>query len=317
MTQAEPAPMDAQVDAGWIALAPVHLLPWLLLGLGFLNALVFAILPYGFQGRLLLGWGFTLVHWTLGLLAFLAALQARAERPPSTLQQVALGLAAAVLALRICTSLVLPFAVRLGMNSYPLWTTSHLAFTLLGLGALACLLAGRGAEAGGRLDGAVAALAMAGGAGWLALPVLAFGALRGHPLLAAQWQALREPKAAFDGDWFDGLDEGRRQGNLGACALALALAFLALAGRLSLASAHGHQPGANLGWGLADLTAALLASLLLGLHVVRSARRTGQRTGRGPALVAILLSGVPLFLLLAVAVFLALLLTGVIHFRLF
>lgn len=317
MSNSDPESHSSQTEAGWIALAPSHLLPWLLLASGLLGSLVFATLPYGFQGRFALSWGFTLLHWVLGALACAAALQPRPEASPGALRQTARGLALAGFGLRLGTSLALQFGSRMGLSAYSLWAVSQVVCTLLGLTALILLLVGRQEDAGARFDGAVAALAMAGGAAWLALPVLALGALRGHPLLAALWQALREPKAALEGAWFDGLDAELRQGNLGACALALALSFLGLAGRLLLAGAFGHQMNVNLGWGLTDLAATLLASLLLGLHVVLNARRTGQRTGRVPALVAILLSGLPLLLLLAAAVFLALILTDVIHFRWF
>jgi len=310
-------PRIPEAEEGWIALSSIHLVPWALLAAGFLNAAISAILPFGFQGRALVGWGFTLINWALGILALTAAFQARADRPPRTLRLAALGLATAALALRICTGLALPLTSRLGGDAYVVWTVSHLICALLGLGALVLLLAGREEDAGGRFDGAVAALALAGGAGWLGLLVLAIAAMGRHPLLAVQWQALREPGTALAGGWFDGQDEERRQGHLGACALALALAFLALAGRLALASSHGHQPGATVGWALADLAATLLAGLLLGIHGVRNARRTGHRAGRRMALAAILVASVPLLLLLAAAVFLALILTDVIPFRLF
>jgi len=317
MNPTESLPQDAPAEEGWITLSSTHLVPWVLLASGFLSALVFAILPYGFPARFLLGWGFTLVHWTLGVLAFAAALQARGERPTGALPLAAFGLATAALGLRICSSLALQLAPRIGVASYTLWNALHPAYTILGLAALVLLLTGRREGGGGRFDGAVAALALAAGAGWLGLPVLAIGAMAHHPLLAAQWQALRNPGAALDGSWFDGLDEEQRQGNLGACSLTLALTSLALAGRLFLAGTRGHQPDATLAWGLAETAAVLLGALLLGIHVVRAARRTGYRRGRGPAVAAILLSGLPLLLLLAVALFLVLILTDVIPFRLF
>src|SRR5512145_3441811 len=163
------APEIPETEEGWIALSSIHLVPWALLAAGFLNATVSAILPFGFQGRALVGWGFSLVHWALGTLAFTTALQARADRPPRTLRLTAFGLAAAALAMRICTGLALPLTSRMGGDAYVLWTVSHLSCTLLGLGALVLLLAGRDEDAGGRFDGAVAGLALAGGAGWLGL----------------------------------------------------------------------------------------------------------------------------------------------------
>lgn len=309
---------DPQQD-GWIPLAPVHLAFWILLIADLLQGSLYAFLPHGFHTRMFAGWGFALLHWVLGGLAIGAALQERSLITPSPLRRAAFGLAAALLGLRICTSLASQFAFRAGVQLSAVWMIAHASFTVVGLGALILLLLGRDQDRGGRFDAAVAALVLAGGLGWIGLPVLAIAAGKGHPLLAAQWQALRNPKEALAGGWFDGLDEGLRLGNLGACSLALAVAFLALAGHLLFSATLGSMGslGSRSGWAFADILAALLASLLLAVHVLRAARRTGHREGLGAAITTLLIAGIPGLLLLAVSVFVVLILTDVIPFHLF
>ena len=304
------------LPAGWVALSPAHLFPWILLIAGFLQDGLYALLPYAFHTWWIVGWGFTLLRWALGGVALAVASQERSRILLGPLRQGALVLAAIVLGLRICMSLISQFAFRMGMPSPNLWLVLHVLFTVMGLGALILLLAERNQEAGGRFDAAVAALVFAGGLGWIGLPVLVVAALKGQPLLAAQWQALRNPKESADGGWFDGWDEGQRLRNLGSCALALATASLALVGRLILNATYGHMNalGSNFGWALADILSALLAGLLLGIYITRRAR--GQQ-GRGPAIAALLITGLPLLFLLVVIVFVVLILTDVIHFHLF
>lgn len=303
---------ETSPEAGWIALASVHFFPWILLGIGFLQDIFYAVLPYSLRGVMLAGWGFTLLRWVLGGWAFSVAFR---EDARTSLQRTALGLAATVLGLRICWSLVSQLTFRTGMHSYPLMMSLHALFTILGLGALILLLSGSEEERGGRFEAAVAALVFAGGLGWIGLPVLAVAAMKGHPLLAAQWQALRNPKEVLEGGWFDDQDEGLRLRNLGACSLTMAAAFLALIGRLALNVTHGRA--VDSWWPAADLASALLASLLLAIHVLRAFRRTGHRQGRGLAIAALVVAGLPSLLLLAGIVILVLILTDVIHFRLF
>lgn len=303
---------ETSPEAGWIALAPPHFFPWILLGIGFLQDIFYAVLPYSLRGVALAGWGFTLLRWVLGGWAFGVAFR---EDARTSLQRTALGLAAGVLGLRICWSLASQFTFRMGVHSYPLMMSLHALFTILGLGALILLLSRSEEERGGRFEAGVAALVLAGGLGWIGLPVLAVAALKGHPLLAAQWQALRGPREAMEGGWFDGQDEGSRLRNLGACSLAMAAAFLALIGRLALQAAHGRTAG--FWWPATDLASALLASLLLATHVLRASRRTGHKQGRGLAIAALVVAGLPALFLLAGIVFLALVLTDVIHLRLF
>ena len=317
MSPFETVSQDAQdpMKEGWIALAPVHLFPWILLLTGFLQDLIFALLPYEFHARIFVGWGFTLLRWVFGGLAVSVAFQARSQKHPGSLRQAALGLATAVLGLRICMALASQFAFRMGMHFYTVWMVLQGLFTLMGLGALILLLVGRDEDAGGRFDAAVAGLLFAGGLGWIGLPVLAIASMKGHPLLAAQWQALRDPKTALECGWFDGLDDALRLKNLGACALTFAVAFLALIG--GLFTTFGHAGSLSIWWTSADIASAVLASLLLAIHVIRDSRRTGHRKGRGLAIAAILVAGLPLLLLLVGLVFLVLILTDVIHFRLF
>jgi len=304
---------------GWIPLAPVHLAFWLLLIADLLQGSLHAFLPYGFHTRMIAGWGFALLHWVLGGLAMGTALQERSRITPSLLRRAAFGLAAALLGLRICTSLASQFAFGTGAYASAAWTIAHGLFTVMGFVALLLLLLGRDQDGGGRFDAAVAALVLAGGLGWIGLPVLAIAAMKGHPLLAAQWQALRNPKEALAGGWFDGLDEGLRLGNLGACSLALAVAFLALVGHLLFSATHGAMGslGSRSGWAFADILATLLASLLLAIHVLRAARRTGHREGRGAAIATLLIAGLLGLFLLAVIVFVVLILTDLIPFHLF
>ncbi len=284
---------------------------------GFLQSLLWAVLPFGWQAAwMCLGWGFTLLHWGLGGLALSVALQARAGVAPGSPRQVALVLASVLLGARICLRVVRQFAPEGAWNSPDAWRLSQGVLLLLGLGALILLFVRRDREPGGRFDAAVVALVFTGGLDWIGLPVLALAAMRKHPLLAAQWQALRGPKAAMEGAWFDGQDEGLRLRNLGACALFLAVASLLLAGHLVYLFTSGviRMDRITLGWALADIFAAHLGSLLLAFHVNRRAR--GQK-GRGAAIAALLIGGLPALLFLVVVVFLVLILTDVIHFRLF
>jgi len=85
------------------------------------------------------------------------------------------------------------------------------------------------------------------------------------------------------------------------------LIYLVVSGMASLR-------GTALVWAITDLAAAYLGSLLLAFHVNRHAR---GRKGRGPAIAALLINSLPLLVLLAAAIFLALILTDVIHFRVF
>lgn len=318
MNPLENAPPDIQDPTadGWIGLAPVHFFLWIVLFASLLHDLLWVVLPFRWHAWMFVGWGFTLLHWALGGLALGVAFQARAGVAPGSARRAAFALAAALLGAKIGLRLVREFAPRGTMNTQPFWMISQGIFVLMGLGVLILLFVRRGEEPGGRYDAAVAAVAFGGGLEWIGLPVLAIAAMRKHPLLAAQWQALRAPKAALEGGWFDAQDEGLRLRNLGACALLLAAAPPLLTGYL----VHLFMSGVmRLGettfwWALADIIAAYLGSLFLALHVNRRAR--GQK-GRGPAVIALLINALPLLLLLAAVVFLALVLTDTIHFRLF
>lgn len=304
-------------EEGWIPLGPVHLFPWILFLAALLESLVFAFLPYTIHVRIFVGGGFTLLRWVLGGLAIAVALRERSRKTPGSLRGMAFGLAAAALGLRICLSIALQFASRMGMSVYPIMMGSHWLTAAMGFGALLLLVIGREEDAGGRFDAAVAALAIVSGLEWLGLPVLAIAAIRGHSLLTAQWQALRDPKTALEGGWFDGLDDVLRMNNLGACALLCAVAFLALLGRFFTSFGHAGAFSSTLWWASADIVAAVLASLILALHVIRHSRRTGHPKGRGLAVAAILVVGLPLLLAFVDLVLLVLILTDVIHFRLF
>lgn len=311
-----PSHQDPTED-GWIALAPVHFFPWILLCVGFLQDLLWVVLPFQWQAAwMTLGWGFTLLHWALGGMAFLAAYQARGQAAQGSPRHMAFVLASVLLGSRVCLRLAWQFVPRGVMDTQSVWMISQGVFLVVGLGALILLFVQRGEEPGGRFDAAVAALALAGGLEWIGLPVLVIAAMRKHPLLAAQWQALRGPKAAIEGGWFDAQDEGLRLRNLGACALFLALAALFLVGHLVHLFTLGatRMGGITLAWALADIFTAYLGSLLLAFQVNRWAR---GKKGRGAAIAALLIGGLPVLLLLVVAVFLVLILTDVIHFRLF
>jgi len=302
---------------GWVALAPVHFFPWILLCAGFLQDLLWVILPFQWQAAwMTIGWGFTLFHWALGGMAVSVAYQARAQAAQGSPRYMAFILASVLLGARVCWRLSWQFVPRGMMDTQSVWMISQGVFLVMGLGALILLFVQRGEEPGGRFDAAVAALALVGGLEWIGLPVLVIAALRRHPLLAAQWQALRGLKAAMEGAWFDAQDEGLRLRNLGACSLFLAVAALFRVAHLVqlFISGIARTGGITLAWALVDLFAAYLGSLLLAFHVNRWAR--GQR-GRGAAIAALLIGGLPVLLLLVMAVFLVLILTDVIHFRLF
>ncbi len=305
-------------EDGWIALAPVHFFPWILLGMSFLQDLLWAVLPFQWQATWMsIGWGFTLLHWGLGGMAVSVAYQTRPQAAQGSPRHVAFLLASVLLGAKICLRVAWQFAPRGVMDAQSVWMISQGAFLLMGLSALILLLfVQRGEEPGGRFDAAVTALVLAGGLEWIGLPVLAIAALRRHPLLAAQWQALRAPKAAMEGGWFDAQDEDLRLRNLGACSLLLAVAALFRVAHLVqlFISGIARTGGITLAWALADLFAAYLGSLILAFHVNRWAR--GQK-GRGAAIAALLIGGLPVLLLLVVAVFLVLILTDVIHIRLF
>lgn len=301
-------------NEGWISLAPVHFFPWILLLVGFLEKLFYSLLPYEWHAWMVAGWGFTLLHWGVGGFAAAVAFQERSRTEPGSMRQAALILALILLGSRVCMGAASSFAFSI--QSQTTWMITQGAFSLMGLSALILLLTGRGADAGGRFDAAVAALIFASGLHWFSLPILAIAAMRKHPLLSAQWAALREPKTALAGGWFDSLDEDARLRDLGMCSLALALAFLALVGGmvLDISRSSFHFGGFRFWWAAVDLAAANFASLLLGIHVIRRGR---GRKGRGAAVVAILIDGLPLLLALVIAVFVALIITDVVHFRLF
>lgn len=319
MTSLESAFPNTQdpTEDGWIALAPVHLFPWILLLASFLQSLLWVLLPFRWHGAwMFAGWGFTLLVWALGGVAISVAYQARGQVAQGSPRHLAFALASVLFGAKVALRLIWQIAPSGALNNPTAWTISQSAFLVMGLGALLLLFVRRDREPGGRFDAAVAALAFTAGLEWIGLPVLALAAMRRHPLLAAQWQALRSPSTAREGCWFDGEDEGLRLRNLGACALFLAVAALVLVGHLVQLFASGNlrMRGSILGWALADILAAYLGSLLLSVHVNRRAR--GQK-GRGAAIAALLIGGLPLLLLLVVGVVLVLILTDVIHFRLF
>lgn len=306
----------SQAQEGWIALAPIHLFPWIILGAGFLQDLVYALLPRFGGPVVALGWVFTLVIWGLGGFALAVALREEASLPE---RRWAFGLAAGALGLQVAQALawrILPDGFIPTMTLY--WGFFFVRTFLCG-GALVGLLRIRDGASGGPFDAAVAALAIAAGLDWLALPFLAFGVLAGHPLLVALLQALRQPSEALRSGWLDALDPELRFSRLGLGALVSALALMALIARLSLRLTTGYHSfqGPYAWWAGAELLAATLAALVLAFHVLRQARRSGVKRGRGLAIVALVITGLPLLLILAAAIILVLILTDVIPFRLF
>lgn len=306
----------APVQEGWIALAPIHLFPWIILGAGFLQDLVYALLPRFGGPVAALGWAFTLVIWGLGGFALAVALREEAPLPE---RRWTFGLTAGALGLQVAQALVsriLPDGFIPTMTLY--WGLFFVRTFLCG-GALVGLLRIRDGACGGPFDAAVAALAVAAGLDWLALPFLAIGALTGHPLLVVLLQALRQPSEAFRSGWLDAQDQELRFSRLGLGALASALVLLALIARLILRAATGYHSyqGLHAWWAGAELLAATLAALVLAFHVLRQTRRSGVKRGRGLAVLALVTTGLPLLLLLAAAIILVLILTDVIPFRLF
>lgn len=305
----------SQAQEGWIPLAPVHLFPWLILGTGFLQDLFYALVPRFEWPVMAMGWAFTLVIWGLGAYAFSVGL--REETSPE--RRWAFGLAAGALGLQVAQALawrLLPGSLMPTLTFY--WGFALVRTFLCG-GALVGLLRLRDGASGGPFDAAVAALAVAAGLDWLALPFLAFGVLAGHPLLVTLLQALRQPGEAFRSGWLDALDLELRFARLGLGALVSALALLALIARLVLRLTTGYHSfqGFQAWWTGAELLAATLAALTLAFHVLRQTRRAGMKKGRGRAVLALVVTGLPLLVLVAAAVILVLILTDVIPFRLF
>jgi hypothetical protein len=304
------------VEDGWIALAPAHGLLWLLLLLEPVQALAFAFLPSRpLIAHQWVSWGFALLRWGLGGLAFAAALRGYSGERSGWCRTAAFGLGAASLVARVGVWILASVLFHGELRGLELYMAAHMALTLMGAGALVLLVVARDPEAGGAFDAAAAGLILAGGLSWFGLPVLAIAAMKGHPLLAAQVHALKDPRSALEGAWYDALDEGQRLRHLGAGALAFSLGFLMLL-TLGLFVREMGLLG-RLGWVLAESLCTGFAGLVLAIHVIRSARRAGLRPGRGMAVAAIWISGLPLLLLVAAIVVLILLLTGVIRFRLF
>lgn len=303
-------------DEGWIALAPVHLFPWAILAVGFLREVSYAFLSRSGGGGVALGWGGAILIWGLGAFAVAVALKEQAYEPT---RRWTLGLVAGLLGLQVAESLAwrfIPDGLSLSMELHWILLTVRV---LLAAGALIALLRVRDADSGGPFDAAVTTLAFAAGLDWIGLPLLAFAALGGHPLLAALLQALRQPSEVLRRNWFDGQDEGLRFSRLGLGALLGSLTFLALIIRLfmGLGLAYTSFRGPYLWWTVFDLVAVALASLVLAFHVLRQTRRLGLKQGRGLAIISLLLSSVPLILLLIAAVIVVLILSDVIPFRLF
>lgn len=301
---------------GWIALAPVHLLPWVVFAAGFVQDLVYAVLPRFGGPVLALGWAFTLAIWVLGGFAIAVALR---EPAPLPARRWTFGLAAGALGLLVAQALawqILPDGFVPSMTFH--WSFTFVRTFLCG-GALVGLFRIRDGASGGPFDAAVATLAVAAGLDWLALPFLAVGVLVGHPLLVTLLQALRQPSEALRSGWLDALDLELRFSRLGLGALVSALALLALIARLILRSTTGYHSfeGLHAWWAGAELLGGAIAALTLAFHVLRQTRRAGLRKGRGLAALALVFAGLPLLLLLAAAVFLVLILTDVIPIRLF
>lgn len=305
---------SSPAQEGWIPLAPVHLCPWLILGVGLLQDLAYAFLPRFGGPVAALGWAFTLLIWGLGGFAIAAALREEASLPE---RRWAFGLAAGALGLQVAQALawrILPESLMPTLTFY--WGFALVRTVLCGA-ALVGLLRLRDGASGGPFDAAVTALALAGGLDWLALPFLAFGALAGHPLPVALLQALRQPSEALRSGWLDAQDQDLRFSRLGLGALVSALALLTLLARFFLRLNTGYHAfqGFQAWWTGAEFLAATLAALALAFHVLRQSRRAGVTKGRGLAILALVLTGLPL--LLAAAVFLVLILTDVIPLRLF
>lgn len=303
-------------EDGWIALAPVHGFLGILLLSALLQDLVWMLLPVQWPGWRYASWAFTLLHWGLGGVALSVAYQALGQSAQGSPRRVGFVLASVLMAAKVVQHLAWKAAPGALLEWQAVWMISEGVLLAFGLATLIWVLSHRGDDPGGRFDAAIAIVALVGGFEWIGLLVLVLAAMRKHPLLAAQWQVLRSPRMAMESRWFDGRDEDLRLRHLGACALFLALAVLVLHGRLIylVVSGMASLRGTALVWAITDLAAAYLGSLLLAFHVNRHAR---GRKGRGPAIAALLINSLPLLVLLAAATFLALILTDVIHFRVF
>jgi hypothetical protein len=294
-TSADPA--QDPVEEGWIALAPVHVFLWVLLLIHPLQRLLLEVLPYEFQGRAYIAWIFSIFGWGLGLFAMIVAFRIRKGNAVNGPRNKALALGTAALGMRICWIIASQALSHMGIGDYLGWQAVHAFLALTGFAALVLLLANSEKDAGGPFDAAVAALACSGDLGQIVLPILAIAAVKGHPLLAAQWQASREFTSVLRGDWFDGFDQRLRMRNHAGCALACAAFAAGLTGlSYRLFGEYGSRLIPYLWWDLVDIAAIVVASLTLSVHVIRSNHREGTLDGQGLAITAIPIAALPVLI---------------------